>query len=69
MDAVLNKVIETINSCETPEHLKASKRFMFLYLKAFKDNVTEYDNKYNELNKFFRNKRGQLTTNDKNNSR
>lgn len=69
MDAVFKKVIETINSCETPEHLTSSKRFMFLYLKAFKDNVTEYDNKYNELNKFFRNKRGQLTINDKANNR
>lgn len=69
MDEVFKKVIETINSCETQEHLKASQRFMFLYLKAFKDNIIEYDNKYNELNKFFRNKRGEITINDKNNNR
>lgn len=69
MDAVLNKVILTINSCETQVQLKASKRLMFLYLKAFQDNITEYDNKYNELNKYFRNKRGQITINDKINNR
>ena len=65
MDSILNKVIKTINSCETLEHLKSSKRFMFLYLKEFKGNVTEYYNKYNELNEFFINKRIQLTVNNK----
>lgn len=69
MDEILKKVIVTINSCETLEHLKASKRLMFLYLNRFKNNVVEYDNKYNELNKFFRNKRGQITINDKINNR
>lgn len=69
MDEAFNKVIETINSCETREHLEASKRLMFLYLKEYEDDITEYDNKYNELNKIFKNKRGQIIINDKTNNR
>lgn len=65
MDESFKKVIKTINSCKTREHLECSMRLIFLYLKQFKNNVIEYDNKYNELNVFFRNKRGEITINDK----
>lgn len=65
MDESFKKVIKTINSCKTREHLDSSMRLIFLYLKQFKNNVIEYDNKYNELNVFFRNKRGEITINDK----
>lgn len=61
MDELFNKVVKTINSCETYEHLKGSKRLMFLYLNSFTKNITEYDNKYNELNKFFNRKRSEIT--------
>ena len=41
-------------------------RLIFLYLKQFKNSVIEYDNKYNELNVFFINKRRDITFNTNN---
>lgn len=64
MEDIIKKVISTINSCKTQEQLIASQRFMFLYLKKFKKPI-EYDNKYNELIKFFNIKRSEIIINDK----
>ena len=66
MDEGFKKVVKTINSCETHEHLNGSMRLIFLYLKQFKNSVIEYDNKYNELNVFFINKRRDITFNTNN---
>ncbi len=62
MEETIQKVINVINSCETLEQLRNSKRFVFLYLKNFTSHI-EYDKKYNELMAFFNNKRGEITIN------
>jgi hypothetical protein len=62
MEETIQKVIRVINSCETLEQLRNSKRFVFLYLKGFTSRSV-YDNQYNELMKFFNTKRSEITLN------
>ncbi len=64
MDETIQKVIGTINSCETLEHLMYAQKFMALYLKRF-DSVIEYYNNYDELMKIVNVKRSEITLNGK----
>ncbi len=62
MEETIQKVIRVINSCETLEQLKNSKRMVFIYLKICTNNA-EYYNRYNELMKFFNTKRSEIILN------
>lgn len=48
MDEAFKKVVDTINSCTNWQHLGATKKLVYLYLKKFKD-TRFYDNNYNML--------------------
>jgi hypothetical protein len=62
MEETIQKVIRVINSCETLEQLRNSKRFVFIYLKSFTTHI-EYYNQYDELMRFFNTKRSEITLN------
>lgn len=68
MEETIQKVINTINSCETLEHLMHAQKFMSLYLKRF-DSVIEYYNNYDDLMKIVNVKRSEITLNGERESR